>query len=231
MITIIHGDNIAASRNTFIAEKNKVVSPTVLRGGEFTLTDLTQVLEGGMLFSESTHLFIEDLFGKVRKKDELEAYTSFFEKVRDKYSIFLWEGKTLTKQQLGLMKNATVELFRLPTSLFSFLDAISPKNTEQHVLRLAKAVADSGEEMVFTMLVRHIRLLLSLRAGADIDEVKRLASWQTGKLRAQASVFTTEQLLMLHSGLFTIDKERKTGAASLPLRASIDFLLLRLYHE
>lgn len=231
MLTIFHGDNIAASRNAFIFEKTHVEHPTLLRGGEFNLTDLMQVLEGGMLFSESRNLFIEDLFAKVKKKDELESYIEFFNKIRDKHPVFFWEGKTLTKQQLGLLTNPSVELFKLPTSLFSFLDAVLPSNVGDLLNRFGKAVSESGEEMVFTMLIRHVRLLLSLREGAETEEVKRLATWQSGKLRAQAAHFTTDQLVALHSGLFTIDKERKTGASPLTLRASIDFLLTQLYHE
>lgn len=228
MIFIFHGDNIATSRNAFINKRNEISSPVSLRGGEFTLTDLVQIFEGGELFSETKIIFIEDIFGKVKKGNELNAFTELLAKQASSHDIYLWESKTLTKQQLGLVPGANVQLFKLPTTLFSFLDALLPNNTTSLLSFAQKALADAGDEMLFAMIVRHIRILLAINEKSNIDETKRLAPWQKSKLEAQAKKFGSGKLLFLHSLLYQIDMRRKTGLSPTSLAHSIDFFILHI---
>ena len=80
------------------------------------------------------------------------------------------------------------------------------------------------------MLVRQIRILLALseKSSEQIDEVKRLAPWQLNKLQRQAVSFTPSQLIDLHTQLFEIDRDMKTGELSTPLSTTIDILLLSI---
>lgn len=228
MLTILHGDNIAASRNTFITLKQSSKNPVSLRGGFFTITDLVQIFEGGELFAQNKDVFIEDLFGKTKKGQELEIYTDYLTRHAVENTIVLWEGKIMTKTQLGFLKNSSVQIFKLPTFLFSLLDGLRPNNTSFLIIQAQKVMNDIGEEILFSMLIRHIRMLLALREKASTEEVKKLAPWQRTKLTQQASSFTTEHLITLHKMLFLIDTTRKIGTNTLPLPASIDFFLLRI---
>lgn len=228
MITIIHGDNIAASRKSFTELRQRANNPVMLRGGAFTLTDLVQIFEGGELFAQNKAIFIEDLFIKVKKGQELEIYTDYLTKQAKDNEIILWEGKIIAKTQLSLIKDATVQLFKLPTLLFSLLDAIKPNNSIALISTAQKVISDVGDEILFSMLIRQMRILLAIRERAAIEEVKRLAPWQKTKLIQQAAAFTSEHLITLHRMLLSIDSTRKVGASSLPLSASIDFFLLRI---
>lgn len=228
MIRLLHGDNIAASRNALYLYKSNAVSPTSLRGGEFTLTDLVQIFEGGQLFSESKNIFIDDFFGRIKKGPELQAYAEYLSIQANQHTIVIWESKVLTKTQLALFKSTSTELFKLPTTLFTFLDSIKPSAAKSILPLAQKAASDAGEEMVYAMLIRHIRLLLAILANAEIEEAKRLAPWQKIKLQKQASLFSEKQLLSLFEKLLLIDKERKTGNNAQSLSASIDFFLLQI---
>jgi len=228
MILLLHGDNISASRNAFIKLRHDRTNPVSLQGGSFTLTDLAQILEGGELFTSSKDLFIENLFNKIRKGDELEALVSYLVKHADEHSITLWEGKILTKTQIALLKNPQSQLFKLPTKLFSLLDALKPNNARLLIAQSHDVIKEAGEEMLFSMITRHIRILLAIRENSSIEEVNKLAPWQKTKMTQQASLFTTQQLLELHAKIVMIDTSRKTGKNTLPLPASIDFLLLRI---
>ncbi|MBI2442427.1 MAG: hypothetical protein HYV40_00775 [Candidatus Levybacteria bacterium] len=228
MITILHGDNITASRNEFIKRKQAAGSPIMLRGGTFTITDLVQVFEGGELFQESKNIFLEDLFARVKKGQELTSYTDYISSQGKEHDITLWEGKQLTKTQLSSIPQAQTLLYKVPSTLFTFLDELKPGNTKRLIILAQQAKHDVGEEMLLAMLVRLIRQLLALKEHAEIEEVKKLAPWQKSKLQTQAAHFTTEQLLRLHERLFLLDKKRKTGTNDLSLPASIDFFLLQL---
>ncbi len=228
MLKILHGDNIAASRNAFLTYKQSAQNPVMLRGGEFTYTDLVQIFDGGELFSDTKNVFIEDLFAKTKKGDDLTLYTTLLLSHAQENTIVLWEGKTLTKSQLAVFKNTVPELFKLPTLLFTLLDSIRPNNASSLIKYAHSVKNEAGEEILFAMLIRQIRLLLAFSENADIDEVKRVAPWQKNKLAQQARVFTREQLLILHSHLYELDLARKTGTGALPLSASIDFFLLRI---
>lgn len=228
MIRLLHGDNISASRDAFTKQKKESDNPVSLRGGSFTLTDLAQIFEGGELFASSKDVFIEDLFNKIKKGNELETLTAYLIKQAEENSITIWEGKVLTKTQIALLKNPQSQLFKLPTKLFSLLDALKPGNSRFLIAESHDVTAEIGEEILFSMITRHIRILLALKENSQIEEVKKLAPWQKAKMVQQASSFATEQLLELHSNIVTIDTSRKTGTNTLPLPASIDFLLLRI---
>ena len=88
----------------------------------------------------------------------------------------------------------------------------------------------SDADMVFFMLIRQFRLFLALRekSTVHIDEVKRLAPWQMGKLQKQALLFSPEKLVFLYSQLADIDANHKIGKLSLPLDSTIDIFLLEI---
>jgi DNA polymerase III delta subunit len=98
------------------------------------------------------------------------------------------------------------------------------------MLKLFHNALENGikEEIILFMLQRQIRLLLSILDFGEksIDEVERLASWQTGRLRSQSRLFTVSDLKKIYKRLYEIELGQKTGALSLSLSQSIDFLLL-----
>lgn len=230
MITIIHGDDVVSSRNFFVSQKQKIKNPLEFNGESVTLTDLFQIFEGGELFSEEKTLFLEDFLTKRKQSREKDQILSYLAKYQN-HETFLWEGKEASLKSLSLLKKAQIRHFKLPQSLFLFLDSLKPGKGMVLIPLFHKTLKNMEVELVFFMLVRQIRLLLALldsNSNEQIDEVKRLAPWQRGKLQKQASLFTTKNLAKHFARLYEIDLAQKTGTLSLSLIQAIDMFLLRL---
>lgn len=230
MITIIHGDDTAASRVQLNELRSKSPEAALLDGTTVTLTDLTQIIDGGGLFQNEKTVIIERLYTRKKAAKEFEALVSYLQSKTLENEIILWEDKELDKRSLSVFRHATVKDYKLPQTLFLFLDSIAPRQGAKLVQLFHKVLTTTEAEMVFFMLVRQIRLLLALheKSSEQIDEVKRLAPWQLNKLQRQAVAFSSEQLISLHTHLFEIDHDMKTGELSTPLSTAIDIFLLSI---
>ncbi|MDP3988330.1 MAG: hypothetical protein Q8P80_04275 [Candidatus Levybacteria bacterium] len=228
MITIIHGDDNAASRKYFIDEKNNTKDAHFLDGEKTGLTELVQVFEGGMLFSQEKNIFIESFFAK--KALELKEILKLIEENSKNSNIYFWEGKELAKKELSFFKNPVIKLFKYPQSIFLFLDSIKPDNVNNLVPLFHKTLENMEVEIVFFMMIRQFRLLLALSdsQGERIDELKRLAPWQMEKLKRQSKLFSADKLKTIYKKLGEIDLGQKTGGLNLTLEQTIDMLLVNL---
>lgn len=225
MITIIHGDDISASRSFLSTLKGQSTSPIELVF-PIDLTDLTQILEGGGLFEDPKFLIIEQLLTN-KKGSNVKDIVSLLIKHSESHSIVLWENKELTKPTLLKFPKATVRQFKLPQTLFQLLDAVRPGNSTQLVKLYQETSTRVADELIFFMLVRQFRLMLAVKTGAAISEI-RSVSWQMSKLSSQANHFSLSKLKMLHKELHHIELATRTGMSSLPLSMRIDFFLLKI---
>src|SRR5205085_6495279 len=123
-----------------------------------------------------------------------------------------------------------IKQFKLPAAIFTFLDALRPNNAKILIQLFHRILEHKDEQFVFFMLVRHMRLLLSLSDSVDdsIEELKKISPWQKSKLQKQVRLFDQSSLLKLYAKLFTIDLASKSGRLACPLRQTIDFLLLEI---
>ena len=78
------------------------------------------------------------------------------------------------------------------------------------------------------MLVRQFRLLMAIKSNAEIDETKRMAPWQKGKMIKQAEGFSDEKLMDLYQKLYVIESGMKTGGNTLSLSDTIDIFLTEI---
>lgn len=227
MITIIHGDNTAESRKflqTFKEEK----LPLVLVTNEVNLTDLAQIFEGSSLFFEQKIIVIEDYLSKTRKSKEKDAVLAYLSKHGKEHEIIFWDGKLLTKSQFSGLSNPIERQFKLPQTLFQFLDNIKPDN-KITLLKLFHETERSTEpELLFHMIVRHFRMMMGALSQSKIDELKRAGDWQITKYKHQAQLFGAQKLRYHYKALFDIERKQKTGTLSSDLTATIDFFLLSI---
>lgn len=234
MITIIHGDNVAQSRNYYIQERENHQEKLILDGTTLKLTDFLQATSNNGLFGDQQTIFIEDLLSKRKASKEVEELTAAI--AASDASIYLWESKELTAKQLKSFAKATIKAFKIPATVFAFLDSLSPKTKTQSIKLLHQLLETEDANFALFMLQRQVRILLSLhviaseakQSSTTISEAKRLAPWQKGKMEKQAKSFSLQQLLRLHEQLFQLDLAQKTGTLSQPLDKSLDFLLLSL---
>jgi hypothetical protein len=241
MLTIIHGNDIVASRKYFLEQKASYPDSLLIDTDSVTLTDLTQIFEGGGLFGESKHIFIEQIITKRKKSGDYKDIITYLDTHAAEHTIVLWENKELEIGILKMFKNASPRVFKLPQTLFSLLDNIKPGNGKLLVSQFHQTIEATEVEMVFFMLIRQIRMLLAIHPNqnmprhsdlsrmtlGDIEEIKKL-TWQRGKMQQQAAQFDGEQLLIIYKKLFEIERGQKTGTLSAPLTTTIDFLLLEI---
>lgn len=197
---------------------------------EVGLTALAQILEGAGLFEDTKNLFIENFISERKKSKEKEQITEYLIKNSKNNNIVLWESKELTASQISPFKGASIKIFKLPPSLFTFLDAIKPGNT-QEMIRLHHIALEANEpEMIFFMLIRQFRLMLALsqKSNETISEIIRMSPWQKTKLEKQAKLFDVPHLLKLYNKLFLIESAQKTGSLAVPLASKIDFFVLEI---
>lgn len=228
MLTIIHGNDVVASRKFFQDERARISGAVLMQQAEVNLTSLAQNLEGGGLFEESKSLFIEEFLSERKKSAEKEAIISYLLAQSVKHEIILWEGKELTNSALTPFKSAKIKLFKLSSTLFALLDGLKPGSGGSLVSLFHKTIETTEAEMVFFMLVRQIRILLALSGDnkVNISEVARLAPWQKGKFVRQANLFDLSFLRQRYKRLFEIETAMKTGTLTTPLVSTVDFFLL-----
>lgn len=229
MILIFHGDDIKTSRNTFIAAKQKSKDVFVRAGDTLTLTDLTQLFEGGDLFGTEKNLFIDEFFSKRRPSREIEQIIALLNNANG--NITIWESKEIPKKSLSQFPKALIQQFKLPQSLFQLVDNLRPQNGELLVKLFHESLIALEPEQIFAMILRQLRILLALSsqpASNQIDEVSRLAPWQKGKLQKQATYFSEGKLQKLYQKMLSIDTAAKTGGSPLSMTQHIDFLLVSL---
>jgi hypothetical protein len=229
MILIIHGNDLASSRDYYSKEKDKLESPILMEGESLTYEQVFQAAENKTFFDSKTVLAIENFFSK-NKSNSIE-----FKKVieylnsNNNLEIIFWEDTEISKANQTIIKNASVKTFSYPQVLFKFLDSLKPGNSENIIKLVYELKKNVENELIFFMIIRQFRLMIGqLGEGQKIDEVKRLQSWQTGKLSKQASLFGKEKLVRLYQQLFEIDLSQKTGKLPYGLNKSIDIFLLGL---
>jgi len=224
---ILHGDNLVASRK-FLNEKiNQAVASgseiLKLSGEKLTLGTLQQALESKSLFVTTRLVIIENLLSlpPSKTKNRLTNYLrkNFFE------NLILWEKKEI--RSLTGFKKATVRLFKLPTTIFRFLESLTPEGKEHSLSLLHTCLNQDSAEMVFYMLIRQLRLLI-IAKDLGVRGLDKMADWQKTRLVRQAQKFRLSQLIVLYRQLLKIDYEQKTGRASMPLSSQLDLLIASL---
>ncbi len=229
MITLLHGDNIEASRTELNrlkdAQKNREIRQLDGKGLDKTL--LTQALASHSLFGGEAFVIIENLFSKIGKKITLvEELCKILVDCAKNADIILWEekevGVTVVK---NLGNSAQVRIFKIPTIIFQFLDAIRPGNNKTLLTLYQELIVTQAPESVFTMIVRRFRQLIQCNNGVMPSG---LQSWQASRLTSQAKYFTMDMLLVMYKRLLVIEYSLKTGATPFNLAQLTEQFLVDL---
>ncbi|MEK9176025.1 MAG: hypothetical protein AAB520_01135 [Patescibacteria group bacterium] len=225
MVTIIHGNDPVTSRKFFLDQKDK--DSVTFDAEALELSELELSLQGSGLFGSTKKVFIENLFTRKGSKN-IETIAKYLESTIDS-PVYIWADKELPAKSISPFKKPEIQNFKIPSSIFSFLDGLRP-NSQQNLASFHTALSGTEPEIIFFMMIRQFRLLLGIgnESNNNIDEIKRLAPWQKGKLLRQASLFGTNKLKEIYGLIYKIDKSQKTGASNLTLTQDIDILLLEI---
>lgn len=209
MITLLHGDQIEASRAEFTRIRESATGKEVrtLDGRTIDPAALTQALESSSLFGGDTVVFIEQLFGKLGRKIKLiESLAKILNS--SSADIVLWEDKEVGASVLKSLEKANVRLFKTPAIIFQFLD-------HPTLPVYGKLVETEAPELVHSMLAKRIRQLIQLQGGVVPNG---LQGWQASRLTRQAKSFTMDRLLAMYKNLCDMEFSIKNGSSPFTLR-------------
>lgn len=224
MIILIHGEDIASSRNFLTEQRQTHKGEVQLITPETTSPELlTQAFTSSSLF-ETNRLIILEGFFTGRKT----TVTKEIPKLESSANIIIWEGKKLTLGQISVIEKifpgVSIKEFKQNQVVFKFVESIRPKNQKQMLTLLQEYFKVEIPEIVFSMIVRQLRLLLLIKSGSA-DE---LSPWQKSRLEAQAKSFNFEQLKSIYAQLLDIDFKIKSGQLAYNLPTAIELFLLDL---
>lgn len=231
MITLLHGDNIVASRAELMRRieeaKSREKEIRQLDGKSLDILILTQAVESSSLFGGTVFVVIEALLAKLGKKEKQAALlTDIIKRSGDTSDIILWEEKEIGKTLLTLLgTKVSVQLFKTPVVIFQLLDGLAPGNVSPLIDRFYHALELDAVERIFIMIVRRVRELIMIKDGVTPEG---LQGWQAGRLTSQAKLFTMDKLLSMEKKLLEIDVSIKTGTSPFPLAQQLELFIIDL---
>lgn len=225
-ILVLHGENQVESRKRLLSvleqTKDKGYEVHQLDGKATTKSAILTSARSQTLLAEDTLVFVENFFTSNKKAagilDDLLKI--------DEASFIFWEKDILPASIIKKFpRTAKVEEFKVPQSIFKFLESIEPGN-KKYVLKLFQdSVEQTSEEFVLTMIARQVRNLITVK---DDHQYLKLPEWQKSRLKKQAEKFTLDELISFHEKLLDIDRANKRSELPEGLSQSLEVILLAL---
>lgn len=224
-LIILHGENQVESRKklAFLTSQARKNGREVERldGKVVGKSDLLMAARSQSLLSDDRLVVVENFFsGRKKAAGALQELA----KAGGAQFVF-WEKSALSPSTVkSLLGIAQVEEFKIPKSIFKFLDSLAHGNTKK-MLDLLHNIKENEGDFVLSMLGRQIRLLIWAKLS---PQTLTLADWQKRRFVSQAQKFTADQLFAFHAKLLEIDRMNKRSQLPENLSASLDLLVIGL---
>lgn len=228
MITLLHGDDIEASRREFnrLRDAAKGKELRALDGRSVDESKLTQALESSSMFGGDTAVFIENLFGKLGRKTKLiTALAAILTHASENVEIVLWEDKEVGAAVTKSLKGAEVKAFDIPHVIFQFLDGLGPDSAAKLLPLYRSVISSEAPELVFVMVARRVRQLIQIADGVTPTG---LQGWQAARLTRQAKLFTMDRLLDMYKKLLDMEFSIKNGSSPFTIAQLTEQFLIDL---
>lgn len=229
MIFLLYGENVAESRNKFVAlrEEYSAKDYEIIELTPDTLPELDKWLfDTQLLFAPKRAFFGQNLISKKEYREILKKYDN---KSVDAHFI-LWEEDIDDRTAKFSFTNAQITPFKFPQNIFKLLDSLHPGNKKE-ALQILTSIADLVDEnIVFFMIVKRARELILV---SEDKQIPKLADWQLGRLKEQARKWTDHpitpspnHLLRFYDALYRIEVMNKSGTTTYSLKKALDILLV-----
>ncbi len=227
MLTILHGENIIASRDKLVElitqAKNKNKTIERLNAEKINPGFLESNLVKQDLFGTERIVVIEELHSLPKSKQKkilIELIT------KSEMDVILWEKRKLTPTMTKKFPQAKIFEFKLSKTLFKWLDSLNgdKKNQNQQLLTFRQTLKTDDPQLCLVMLARQIRMLIQVKDNENMPG----SPWMIKKIKKQSQSFNLKQLLKIHHQLLDIDLRQKTSTNNLELDQELDLLLLSM---
>lgn len=224
MITILHGQDQDSSYNRLGQIISSFKTHKLFQFDSGSQKDeLQNAINSQDLFDDKKLIVIKNLLRKDKN------VTSLLESAPKELEIICWEGDQLTPATAAkLAKFAKIEVFKLPSTLFYFLDSIAP-GAKKIVANLHKIGEDSS--LLWNIQNRFLLLSLAkLKLDAEFASKvagRNLAPWQWQNIKSQAEKFDAKTLALLYKATLRIDYLTKSGKTNLPTNTMLSVMLLK----
>lgn len=218
-ITTIHGDNSSESLNYLqsLVISFKKRGFEINKVSEDTYFSLPETLSSLSLFGKN-YVYILQNPKKISSKD-----IEWIKKRGDKLTseLIIYQNSQMPATLLkSISQISQVREFKLPKTIFAFLDSFSPGKASRCLVLLHTLLKRQAPEFIFAVLARHIRDLYWVKvAPKDLD----YPEWRVTKLRMQSDKFSESELKKIISSLARIDLAAKTSRQS--VASSLDLLI------
>lgn len=207
-IILVHGDYTEKT----IDRIEKFIDVAKNRGwrierlNESDSQSLPEQIRNESLFKEDRLYLLENV-NSVSKK-ELEWLKKNYKDLPG--NLVVYHNNQLPKTLLSkLPKPDKEELYKLPKSIWKFLDSFHPGNYKKSLNLFRDVLKNESPEFVVALLAQHLRdLYISKR---DVGLLK-YQSWRVKKLTAQAKYFSEEELRKVIAQISEADYQSKTSS-------------------
>lgn len=225
MLTLYCGDNSVTSRAQFIDCKKRMMREGIeCIDLPSEVSSIRQHIYGSSsLFSTKQAFFAQNILSKKISRDALKEIPS-----DPAVELIVWEEKMEERDLKRYFPKAKIVSSKLPTSIWKFLDNIYPGNPAALIRQQAQITTTVDENMLLYLLQRRVKDLIL--ATKSLDGKRKLASWQSGIMKAQAARWgssETERLTKLHrmnDKLYAIEVGTKTSSLPYPIHKALDIL-------
>jgi len=221
-ITIIHGDNSTASINFLkstlggFSQKGILIS----RISKESPLSLMEALSAGDLFNAEAAFVLEEPT-KLSDKDIDWIYRSAGKLPGN---LLIYNDSQLPLAFVKKLSSVSeTKEFKLPRSLFVFLDSFLPGGAGRCVNLLHDLLKKEAPEFIFAVFCKQVRDLYWAKVA---PETLAYPSWRVSRLARQADYFSEAKLKKALSSLARIDFSTKTSSQELV--SSLDLLIVSL---
>lgn len=224
MIQVLHGDDLSSSYSRLAQILAQYPNHKKVRFTEKSQVDLfVEELFAQDIFNIPKIIICENYITVGAVKEKILA------EIPQNVPIIFWEHKQLTPAQITKIKNFTkIELFKVKSIIFYFLDSISPSATKS-LKSLFKIKQE--ENLLWHLTNRFMLLTLIIQNFTKINIEaflnKKIADWQWQKLKVQSKLFDKDTVNAIFSGLIKIDYLIKSGQTALSEINLINILFLK----
>jgi DNA polymerase III delta subunit len=229
MITLLHGDNIEASRQELISLTAAAADKEIrtLDGKHLDETILIQAMESNSLFGSNVLVVIENLFMPLgRKTKRIKEFTTVLDSTTQTTDCICWEPKELSKEILSCFQSKIIsKVFAIPKTIFIFLDGIKANNTKMLLSMTDDLFVTSAPELVWSMMITRIRQMIQILSGV---QPAKLQSWQVSRLTNQSRSFTMDKLLQRYEKMLEMEFALKNGTSPFTMAELIKQWIIEL---